>query len=68
MHNECLIQIENKLLDLNDQSTSDFGLPLSNRSYNVTFDTMHVRTRCMPVIVKQNLSKLVTDKAKIMML
>ncbi|XP_055904241.1 uncharacterized protein LOC129940040 [Eupeodes corollae] len=35
VYNKGLIQIENKLLELNDKSLRDFGLPSSNRSQNV---------------------------------
>ncbi|CAH4029778.1 unnamed protein product [Pieris brassicae] len=35
VHNEGLIQIENKLLELNDKHLADFGLPSPNRQQNI---------------------------------
>lgn len=67
IYNEGLIRIENKLLELNDKSLSDFGLPVPIRSQNDAMDTMLVRQYNISELtdyVNQNLPKLVPDQLK----
>lgn len=65
MYNEGLIQIENKLLALNDKTLSDFGLPSPVRPVNDAIDTMLVHPHNiseLATFVNENLPKLVTDQ------
>lgn len=59
-----MIQIENKLLQLNDKSLSDFGLPSSVHTENSATNTMahHYNTNNLTAFVNENLSKLVPDQ------
>ncbi|GBP93562.1 hypothetical protein EVAR_90128_1 [Eumeta japonica] len=64
IYNEGLIQIENKLLQLNDKSLSDFGLPSSVRTESNAAETMTHRydTNNLTAFVNENLPKLVPDQ------
>jgi len=64
IYNEGLIQIENKLLLLNDKSLSHFGLPSSVRKENNATYTMahHYNTNDLTSFVNENLTKLVPDQ------
>ncbi|XP_029342191.1 uncharacterized protein LOC115033555 [Acyrthosiphon pisum] len=59
IYNEGLIQIENKLLQLNDKSLSHFGLPSSVRTENNATYTMahHYNTNDLTSFVNENLIK-----------
>ncbi|XP_055918607.1 uncharacterized protein LOC129950708 [Eupeodes corollae] len=64
VYNKGLIQIENKLLELNDKSLRDFGLPSPNRSQNVV-DAIPCRiydVNELSEFVNSNVPKLVADQ------
>uniref|UniRef100_A0A2H1WN94 SFRICE_024390 n=1 Tax=Spodoptera frugiperda TaxID=7108 RepID=A0A2H1WN94_SPOFR len=65
LEDEGLIQIENKLLALNDKTLSDFGLPSPVRPVNNAIDIMLVNPHNiseLATFVNENLPKLVTDQ------
>lgn len=59
-----MIQIGNKLLQLNDKSLSDFGLPSAVRTENNASDTIthHYNTNNLTAFVNEHLPKLVPDQ------
>ena len=60
--NEGLIEMENKLLRLNDKSLSDVGLPALVRSYNSTDIVSRYIADELTAFVNDNVSKLVLIK------
>lgn len=64
IYNEGLIEIENKLLELNDKNLSDFGLPSPVRTQNNTIDTMvqQYNRNDLTAFVNDNVPKLVPDQ------
>ena len=62
IYNEGLIEMENKLLRLNDKSLSDVGLPPSVRSYNSTDIVSRYNADELTAFVNDNISKLVPDQ------
>lgn len=65
MFNEGLIQIENKLLQLNEKRLSDFGLPTPLRSRDDVLDTTVIHQYNVSKLsdfVNDNLPKLVSDQ------
>lgn len=64
IYNQGLIQIENKLMQLNDKSLSDYGLPCSVRTENNGAETItnHYDTNNLTAFVNENLPKLVPDQ------
>ncbi|XP_008187889.1 uncharacterized protein LOC103310661 [Acyrthosiphon pisum] len=64
IYNEGLIQMENKLLQLNDKNPNHFGLPFSVGTENNATYTMadHYNTNDLTSFVNENLTKLVPDQ------
>lgn len=65
MFNKGLILIENKLMELNNKTLNDFGLPSSIRSQNDVLETMLIRRYNFDELkefIEENLPKLVTDQ------
>lgn len=64
VHNEGLIQIENKLLELNDKHLADFGLPSPNRQQNIVHAIPYRPHDIneLSVFVNTHVPKLVADQ------
>lgn len=65
IYNEGLLQIENKLLELNEKILSDFGLPSPIRPHNNASDVILTRSydnNELSDSINENLPKLVRDQ------
>ncbi|XP_047534370.1 uncharacterized protein LOC125069008 [Vanessa atalanta] len=65
VYNEGLILIENKLLEHNEKTLSDFGLPSPTRTHNNASDVILSRSydnNALSLFVNENLAKLVRDQ------
>ncbi|GBP19399.1 ATP-dependent DNA helicase pif1 [Eumeta japonica] len=65
MYNEGLLQLENRLLELNEKALNDFGLPSPIRPHNNASDIILIRsydTNELSVFINENLLKLVRDQ------